>query len=305
MSAISKIIDSRQLRAFASLAKLGSFTLTARELNLTQSAISHAIRGLEEDLGCKLFYKGGKKAFLTREGKRLQIHAETILLEMGQARQRISAMDAVDHGELRIGCSTSSAQYILPTVLREFKECFPLYGISISPGDAPALLDMLEQNKIDIALSVRGENSTRITARDIFEDELYFLVSPLHPWCATGQVNRKELRAQHFILYNRSSLTFEIIENHLLSQGVRLRNFIEPGSMEAAKELVKLGLGVAIAARWVARQELETGTLRAIPIQRPRIQRTWAVMYLKSRPLNLAEETFVGLCQAAAEQLLK
>ncbi|HEY5891967.1 MAG TPA: LysR family transcriptional regulator [Chthoniobacterales bacterium] len=300
-----EVIDSRQLRAFVTMARLGSFTQTARELGLTQSAISHTIRTLEEDLGCQLFYKSAKRVFLTREGQRLQMDAEAILLAMGHARRRILNMDAIDRGELRIGCNTSASQFILPTVLREFKECFPHYIVSVIPEDAPNLIDGLESGTIDIALGVKPDSMEQLAARDLFEDNLLFLVSPMHPWSASGQMNRKELREQHFILYNRHSYTFQMIESYLLSQGLRLQRYIEMNSMEAIKELVKLGLGVAIAPRWGAVRELENGSINAIPMPRPGIRRKWAAMYLKSRPLNLAEETFLGLCAAVTEQLEK
>lgn len=300
---MARPLDSRQLNAFTTLARLGSFTLTARELSLTQSAISHAIKSLEEDLGSRLVYKTGKRTLLTHAGKRLQIHAENILLEMAQARARIGSMDSLDRGQLRIGCGLSASQFILPTVLREFKECFPKYAISVIPGDSPALLGQLEQNRIDLAICLKPDRTPRLLCRDLFRDELAFLISPLHPWAVSGRPDRKEMGKENYILLPRQSLTFQMVESWFLEQGIKLSTFIELSSIETIKELVKLGLGVGVGTAWIAKPELEMGSIRAVPFGRKKMIRSWAVLHLKDRPISLAEETFIGLCESVCGDL--
>lgn len=300
---MARPLDSRQLKAFATLARLGSFTLTAQELNLTQSAISHAIKALEEDLGSGLVYKSGKRTLLTHAGKRLQIHAESILLEMDQARAKIGSMDSLDRGQIRIGCGLSATQFILPTVLREFKECFPKYAISVIPGDSTQLLEQLEQNRIDLAICLKPPRTPRFLCRDLFRDELAFLVSPLHPWNASGRPDRKEMGKQNYILFPRQSMTFQMVESWFLEQGIKLSTFIELSSIETIKELVKLGLGVGVGTAWIAKPELEMGSIRAIPFGKKKMLRSWAVLHLKNRPVTLAEETFIGLCESVCSSL--
>src|SRR3954447_2307633 len=118
-------LDMRQLRAFATLAQTGSFTLAARDLSLTQSAISHSIRALEEEVRCRLLDRIGKKVTLTQAGEQLLAHAQKILQEMETARERLGELGRWGHGRLRLGASLTACQYILPGVLREFKESFP------------------------------------------------------------------------------------------------------------------------------------------------------------------------------------
>src|SRR5438093_5706101 len=130
-------LDSRQLRAFSILARTGSFTETARALHLTQSAISHAIKALEEEVRCRLLDRVGKKVILTQAGEQLFVHVEKILTEMDSARERLSNLGKWGRGRLRIGASPTACQYILPNVLREFKESFPQCVIHIVPGDTP------------------------------------------------------------------------------------------------------------------------------------------------------------------------
>jgi len=87
------VLDSHKLLAFVTLARCGSFTQTARELVLTQSAVSHAIKSLEQDLACRLFDRLGRRARLTGAGERLLAHAQRILDEMQSARADVEASD--------------------------------------------------------------------------------------------------------------------------------------------------------------------------------------------------------------------
>jgi DNA-binding transcriptional LysR family regulator len=89
---MSAILDSRKLLAFATLAKVGSFTLAAKDLNLTQSAVSHAIKGLEHELGCQLFKRLGRGASITPAGARLLQRVEVIMSEMRLARAELRGL---------------------------------------------------------------------------------------------------------------------------------------------------------------------------------------------------------------------
>ena len=149
---MNRPIDSRQLYAFAALARRGSFTLAAKDLFITQSAVSHAIKALEGDMKCRLVDRVGKRALLTQSGELLLRHAEKILGEMGSARSGIETLSSWGQGRLRVGASTTACQYILPTVLREFRQSFPKCVIMIEPGDHSQQLDLLRQGHVDLAV---------------------------------------------------------------------------------------------------------------------------------------------------------
>src|SRR5215471_3047649 len=294
-------LDSRQLRAFVSLARTGSFTKTARELHLSQSAISHSIKGLEQELQCRLLDRLGKSVILTQAGEQLLTHAERILGEMGTARERLRDLSKWGHGRLRIGASPTSCQYILPNVLREFKESFPQCLIQIEPGDTPIALELLHNNRIDLALALQPRHLSQLEFRPLFNDELTFVVSPLHPWAKAGRVDRREITRQRFILYTRTSYMADMIEDYFKRERLVLPTSIELGNMEAIKELVKLGLGISILAPWVAQKEIAEGSLSALPLGKRKLKRRWGVLLRRGQRLTLAPETFIGLCQAVVE----
>lgn len=300
---MSKPLDSRQLAAFCAVARRQSFTLAAKELFLTQSAISHTIRALEEEVGSRLLDRVGRRVALTQAGEQFLRHAETILAEMAAVRAGLDLLSRWGHGRLRVGASTTACQYILPTVLREFKQSFPKCVISIEPGDQSRQLDLLNANQVDLALMLDTGPCREFQFVPLFEDELRFLVSPMHAWAQAGRVDRDEIAHETFVMYNKASYTFRLVNEYFREERINLSHFIELGSMDAIKELVKIGLGVGVLAPWIARTELESGALKDFPLGRRRLRRRWGVVYLKSRRLSLGEETFVGLCKSVTESL--
>jgi DNA-binding transcriptional LysR family regulator len=82
-----------------------------------------------------------------------------------------------------------------------------------------------------------------------------------------------------------------------------LNTVIELGSMEATRELVKLGLGVSVLAPWIARKEIEEGSLVTLPLGRRKLERRWGILHWRGKRLTLAEETFIGLCETATAVL--
>lgn len=298
-------LDSRQLRAFSVLARTGSFTQTARELHLTQSGISHSMKALETDAGCRLLDRLGKKVVLTQAGEQLLQHAERILSEMDNARDSLAQLGKWGKGRLRLGGSTTACQHLLPPVLREFKESFPDHVISLEPGDTPELVSSLLRHRIDLALSLEVEKEPQLEFHPLFTDELHFLVSARHPWARTRHVERGEIPRQNYILYSKRSITFRLIEDYFRREQMVLNGVIEVGSMEATKELVKLGLGISILAPWIARKEIEEGSLVALPLGRKKLPRRWGILHWRGKQLSLAEETFLGLCKSACAPLQK
>lgn len=297
------ILDSRQLLAFSALARRGSFTLAAKDVFLTQSAVSHAIKALETNLGCRLLDRVGKRVLLTQAGEQFLRHTDAILREMETARSELDTLANWGHGRLRLGASTTACQYILPTVLREFRQSFPRCVIRIEPGDHAKQIELLRTNEIDLAIMLRSDAAAEFTFVPLFSDELKFLVSPMHAWARAGKVPRERIADEMLILYNKTSFTFRLVNEYFHSERITLRNFIELGSMEAIKELVKVGLGAGILAPWTAPAELASGALRAFPLGRKALRRQWGLVYLKGRRLSLAEETFVGLCKTVTESL--
>ena len=195
---------------------------------------------------------------------------------------------------------TIEAKGAIPPVLREFKESFPEHAISINPGDTADMVALTLNQRVDLALTLEPEKEAQLEFHPLFTDELQFIVGADHPWAKAGCVERAEIPRANYILYNKRSVTFRLITEFFRREDIVLNTVIELGSMEATKELVKLGLGVSILAPWIARKELAEGSLVSLPLGRRKLKRRWVILKWQGKKLNLAEETFIGLCESAA-----
>lgn len=296
--------DVHQLRIFRAVAQRLSFTRAAEALYLTQSAVSHAIAALEHDLGVMLFERQGRTVRLTEAGRVLAEQAGRVFAALDEAEHRVKQAARPELGKLRIGVSPAACQYLLPESIREFRECYPAYSLAIEVADSPRMAELLDTSAIDLAVMIRAERSQRMTFHELFRDELGMIVSPLHPLAKAGKMDRTSLRNQHFILYAKTSTTFHLVERHLSKLGAPLQNYLELGSMEAIKEIVKLGMGVSIVAKWIARQELRDGSLIWIPLPGQKLTRAWSLAHSAGRRLTIAEQTLYGLLKQVGLSLV-
>ncbi len=294
---MSEILDSRQLRIFVSLARTGSFTTTAKEVFITQSAVSHSMRALEDELGCRLLNRVGKKTTLTLEGEHLLQHATKILSDMNAAREKIEKLGRWGETRLRIGATLSACQHLMPGVLREFKKSHPKCRVTLETGDSVALVEAVREQRIDLAVTLAAHHEPSLEFVPLFQDELMFIVDPKHPWVEAGGVARPEIPRQHFILYSRASQTFRAVEHYFREEGVALNSPMELGSIETIKELVKIGMGISVLATWIARDELKDGSLVALPLGRRKLRREWGVLHWRERSLSLPETEFMKICR--------
>ena len=294
-----------QLRIFVAVADTLSFTRAAERLFLTQSAVSHQIARLEREVGCELLSRQGRQVALTAPGRTLATQARRVFTALETALDATRQAAHLGQGHIRIGATNTACQYIIPEALREFRECFPSYSLSITPADSPVSLDNLLNNTIDLALLLRAERNRKVQFHPLFEDELQFVVSPLHPWAKNGRADPKQYASQRMILYSRNSTTFRLIERYFTRLHAPLRDWIELGDIGAIKELVKIGLGISVMAPWVLTVENQQGSLVSLRLPGSRLRRQWCIASLAGRKLSLAEQTSINLCQAVTAKIAR
>jgi LysR family transcriptional regulator, low CO2-responsive transcriptional regulator len=296
-------LDSRQLLAFVTLANTASFTLTGKELFLSQSAVSHSIRSLESEFGCRLFDRVGKKVRLNPSGEHLLHYAEKILSDMAAARDSLAQRKKWGQGRLRVGTTASLCHYLLPDVLRDFRREFPDWPVSIETTDTRGCVEMVRQGQLDLALAIAPSRAEPVDTIPLFTDELAWVVSPEHPWVKKGFAPRDEIAAHHFVHTNSGTYTYRLIEKYFLRDGVRPKLTLELASIEALKEVVKNNLGITVLAPWIARKELKDNTLATVPLGKRKLRRNWCVLRSLDRKPTLAEETFLRLCVTGGKSL--
>ena len=288
-------LDTRQLMAFELLAETGSFTGAAKSLFLTQSAISHSMKTLEEDLGCKLVRRHGKKISLTDAGQHLLSMTGPILRQMETARDELEGFERYGVGRLRIGASPKSCQFLLPAILRRFMGKYPRCRFEVRNGDSAVCFEMLRSNKIDLAITLEPEKSEDIEFLPWFTDELRIVVTPDHPWVERGWIKKADVHKQNFILQDKKSYTFILIMDYLKSEGMRFSSFVEISDVESIKQMIKGGFGIGILATWAVEKEVQAGELATVRLGRRKLSRIWGVSSPKDRSLSKTELSFARI----------
>ncbi len=289
--------DLRQLRAFVAVAEEGSFTLAARRIFVTQSAVSHSLRTLEEQLSCRLLDRSGKRITVTVEGELLLKRCRRVISELDQATRDLDGLRRWGQTRIRIGAPHSLCHFVVPSVLREFRDCFPRCEPLIEAGDTMVLLDRLAASELDLVLGLKPRGHSDGGYRPMFRDRLAFVISPFHPWAKKGGDVEGTLDDQQFIIYAKATETHRLIEEWLEQKGSKTRKPLVLGDMQAIKEMAKLGIGVGVVAPWVAAREISEGSLQTVPIADPEIEREWGVFHSPKREPSLVEEAFIGLCE--------
>lgn len=294
------LIDSRQLRAFVEIARSGSFTKAARLLHLSQSAISHSIRALESDLGCALLERRGKLIALTQAGEWFLQRAKVILAEMQGIRDDLVKMESWGHGRIRLGASSTATQFVLPRAIMAVRQQHPGCTICVTTCDTEQAFTALRAGSIDLALAMRPpSDELDLEYRDLFREDLAFLVPPDHPWKDSG-FDSSSLKFQSFISYTARSFLMRMVSNHLRRCRLQLPpSQIELGSFQAILELVKGGQGVTVMATWIARAEIETGSVLAVPLPGSIPRRQWIAAMKRGYRTHIAEEVLLQNCVAS------
>lgn len=298
-----ELLDIRQLRAFQELARKNSFTEAANHLHLTQSAVSHSIKSLETQLQVTLFERLGKKALLTGEGQALLPHVDAIISRMEKAVDDVVNSNRPGHGRLRIGTTATISQYALPSILRELRESFPNYEITVTTASDRQLLDLLENGHLDSVIALKMQTVSRIAFEPIFIDRIEMAISAIHPLAKSTIISIDQVINEDFIICDGDSDTFRLIEKAFFDAKSRLHSSLQVGSMAAIKEMARIGLGIGLIPSWIALDEINSGSLVFQPLPFGEATRTWGIYTDSRQEPSLIDSVFFGITRNVFENL--
>ena len=241
----------------------------------------------------------GKRVAVTAEGELLLRRCKRVIFELEQASRDLDGLRRWGQTRIRIGAPYSLCHFLIPSVLREFRDCFPRCEPVIEAGDTTVLLDRLTGADLDLVVGLKPRGKGDDGYRPMFRDRLAFVVSPFHPWAIDSSAVISTINDHQFIIYAKATETHRLIEEWLEQNGGRCKKPLVLGDMQAIKEMAKLGIGVGIVAPWVAAREIADGSLKVVNIDEPGIEREWGVFHSPKREPSLVEESFIGLCEMA------
>jgi len=234
-----------QLRAFVEVVERGSFTAAAKELNLTQPAVTHQVQELERRFQVSLVERFGKRAYLTQAGEKLIEHARNLLDEDSRAHVAMRRFGDGWLGRVRVGTSMTVLMYVLPPILRQLKTDHPQLEISLKAGLTTTTLQMLKTNALDLGLCALPIEDPAFDTVPLFNDELVAIL-PAALGKAPKKVTPAFLSQCPLILGSENSALRRTIADWLALAGPPPRPLMEFDNVEAMKSVVAVGLGASI-----------------------------------------------------------
>jgi LysR family transcriptional regulator for metE and metH len=280
-------LEVRHLQLVSAVAEVGSLTRAGERLHLTQSALSHQLRDIEDKLGTALFLRIGKRLVLTPAGERLLASARDVIERLQRTEDDIRQFGRERAGVLRITTECYTCYHWLPPLLLRYRRRFPLVEVRIDVDATSRPVPTLLEGKIDLAIVSGPVRDRRLMVRPLFEDELVLIASPQHALARQPHVRLADLRDETLFVYPPKE------ENRVLQEVLRPAGV--PGRVEqvqlteAITELVKANLGVAVLARWAVQPLVDAGALVARPLTARGLRRQWSA----AMPKDLASVDYV------------
>jgi len=290
-------LNFHQLRIFYMVAQRRSFSRAARELKISQPAVSAQVRQFEEDLQLVLIDRSRHRVGLTDAGRTVVNYAERIFGMSDELVARLGALRDPPHAQLVMGASPTIGEYVMPRFLARYRRAHPAVDLQLEIGPTRSIVDCLLNDEIGL-----GFVGDEVTAPDVASypfaiDELVPVISPGHPLAGATSLTAKELSGLDFIMRHQGSSTRRAAEARLAELGIAPHVAIELGTNEAVKQAVMANLGVAILSRWAVRFEVATGQLATICPDTLTCSRRFQAIVRKSRQLTDVQRAFLDLLQ--------
>jgi len=262
------MIDPK-INTLLTLESVGSYTKAAEALSLTQPAVSHHIKLLEEEYGIHIFVKGKHKLKPTPAGEVLLKYAHRAAALSMKVRQAIDDCQKEVHS-LTVGITPTASDILVPQVLASYCNKHPHVHIQIVRGTIKNIDSMLKFFEIDLAIVdgvIKSKNTNSIL---LGTDYLGLVVSPQHPFSKRASVRLEEIQQEKLILRPKKAETRRLFESYLFSHGYDLKDFnviMEIDSVSNIKEIVMANLGITVISHNVCLDEERDGKLVVVPIE--------------------------------------
>jgi LysR family transcriptional regulator for metE and metH len=293
-------IEVRHLEMMTAIAGSGSVTQAAGQLHLTQSAVSHQLRGLEERLGTPLFLRVGKRMVVTAAGERVLATARRVLEDVRAVEDDLRREGAGQAGVLRVCAQCNTGYHWLPPLIEVYRRRHPAIDVSLAVECTIRPLEALLDGRLDLAIVTEPVRHAHVRVRTLFEDEQAAIVAPDHPFAKRAFVSAQDLADERLLLYSSSPDDSFTMQHILRPAGVTARRVSFVMLTEAILEMVKARLGVSVMQTWAIEPALRAGDVKAVPITAAGIRRQWRAATLRDAGRVPHVDAFIDLLAARA-----
>ena len=259
-----------QLRAFVEVVERGGFTAAAKELNLTQPAVTHQVHELEQRFKIKVFERLGKRAYLTEAGEKLLEHARHLLDEDSRTQEAMRRFDDGWLGRVRVGTSMTVLMYLLPPILRQLMTDHPQLDVHLKGGLTATTLQMLKTNALDLGLCALPIEDPTFEVVPLFKDALVAILPVDFVEAIPKKATPAFMSRCPLILGNEESALRHTVSTWLAQAGPPPKPVMEFDNVEAIKSVVEVGLGASVVpSLCLGAGHVATKNIRVVPLSPP------------------------------------
>jgi DNA-binding transcriptional LysR family regulator len=249
-------MDLHLLRSFREVAREGSFTAAAKNLLLTQPAVSQQVKALEKEVGERLLDRDGRTVTLTPAGTVLLEAADRVFALIEDAMRRVKETRTSDAGTVTIACGDTVALYLLPPVLSEFRARFPKADVAVRNHGSRDVMALLLSGGADLGVATAPAHlDPALESAPLLEERMCLALPPRHPRAAKGPATLADLAGEPAVLLAKPSVTRSLIDRGLRDAGVELRTAMESGNLEVVKAYVARGIGLSFLPEMAVTEE--------------------------------------------------
>ena len=285
-------MELQQLRVFRAAAQSSGFTRASEALNLSQSTVSQHIKQLEDELGCSLFLRAGKKVYLSEAGKTLRLYADKIFTELKNAELAVRELSELKRGTIKLGVGATTLTYRLPKVLGEYKRRYPYIELIVITGTTEALFESVSAQSVDLAIVMTNEHrsSGNLQITPLDSEELVVLVNAEHALARKTMLDPTDLLILPFILYENHTIMQRTLESYFRAMDIAPKIVMELENIEAIKSLVGAGLGASIVPSCCVIKTKDNPRVRILRVRGYPMERRLALATLNAEFLPVAIE---------------
>ncbi len=280
--------------AFYTVAQCKNISAAAKQLYISQPAISKSISKLEENLNTKLFLRSSKGVSLTAEGELLYQQLSTAFQAIKEGEESLKRNEELGVGTLSIGVSTTLCKYVLLPYLQEFISRYPHIKISICCQSSYETIAALENGSLDIGLIGESKNTSKLAFYPIKEIQDVLVTAPGYKTNLEAQ-GEFQLDQATLLLLDRNNISRQYVEKYLLLQNLTFEQQVEVSTMDLLIEFAKIGLGAACVIQDFVKEELENGTLTLLPLKTPIPARKIGFAYKNKANPTVSMQKFMNL----------
>ncbi len=296
-------MDIKGLRFFLGVLRYKSITKAAEHLYIAQPALGLQIRKLETELGAQLFQRHSRGVTPTEAGLLLAEHAEVILRQVERARQDLHDYAKAPRGLVSIGLSPTTSQLLATILAGRVREAYPEIVLRISEGLSEELMEWVDKEKIDLALSYNPNATSDVVVERLASEVLYF-VRP-GGGAKSGPVSLAEALASPLVLPSRPHLLRQHVDDAAKSIDMRVTVACEVDSVPLIREFVCKGLGSTILPLGAVRAAVEDGSVSANPLANPQIERNLYLAWSHTRPPSKAFLAVAELLRTVIDEIVE